>query len=388
MRRFQGKIRPERPFFRAACQGTGARNRHVRQPESPCMTDTLAANPDMIDGSSRLTFPLVVDLDGTLLKVDSIYELFVAALFNKPLPTIVSLLELRNGIAAFKRRLSEISPLNVGELPVREGFLAYLNEQAAAGREIHLATAAWRSIALGVAERFPIFKTVQSTDEHINLKGVKKAERLSRLFPSGFVYAGDSRADLPVWQGAKGAVVVSPSRSLRAAVQSTGVDIEKVFDDKPTRPKAWLWVRAARPHQWTKNAVVLVPLILGWRDVTFPGLLATLAEIAVLCLAASLTYVVNDLADLSSDRKHWSKRRRPFASAAIPVRDGLLLAGFGLPVTCLLAFLISASAGIFVLAYIVLTLGYSFEWKRIPLFDAFIIASLFVMRVLIGIAAA
>jgi 4-hydroxybenzoate polyprenyltransferase/phosphoglycolate phosphatase-like HAD superfamily hydrolase len=352
------------------------------------MTETLAANPDTIDGGSRVAFPLVVDLDGTLLKVDSIYELFVAALFNKPLLTIVSLLELRNGIAAFKRRLCEISPLNIDELSVREGLLAYLHEQAAAGREMHLATAAWRTIAFGIAERFPIFKTVQSTDEHANLKGAKKAERLSGLFPDGFVYAGDSRADLPVWQRARGAVVVSSSRSLCAAVQSMGVPVEKIFEDKPSRSKAWLWVRAVRPHQWSKNVVVLVPLILGWRDVTFSGLLATLAEIAVLCLAASLTYIVNDLADLSSDRKHWSKRRRPFASAAIPVRDGLLLVGFALPATCLLAFLISPPAGIFVLAYIVLTLGYSFGWKRIPLFDAFMIASLFVIRVLIGIAAA
>jgi hypothetical protein len=130
------------------------------------MTDTIAANIETIDGGSRLTFPLVVDLDNTLLKVDSIYELFVAALFDKPLLTIGSLFELRSGIAAFKRRLSEISPANVGELPVREGLLAYLNEQAAAGREIHLATAAWRSVALAVAEKFPIFKTVQSRRAH------------------------------------------------------------------------------------------------------------------------------------------------------------------------------------------------------------------------------
>jgi hypothetical protein len=216
---------------------------------------------------------------------------------------------------------------------------------------------------------------------------VNKADRLRRLVPDGYVHAGDSRADLPFWQSAKGAVVVSSSRSLCAAVQSMGVPVEKIFEDKPTRPKAWLWVRAARPHPWTKNAVVLVPLILGWRDVTFSGLLTTLAEIAVFCLAASLTYIINDLADLSLDRKHWSKRR-PFASAAIPVRDGLLLAGFALSATCLLAFLISPPAGIFVLAYVVLTLGYSFGWKRIPLFDAFMIASLFVIRVLIGIAAA
>src|SRR3954451_17504618 len=109
------EITRECHFFRTACQATQARNRHVRQLESPCMTVTLAADSDTIDGGSRLTFPLVVDLDGTFLKVDTIYELFAAALFDKPLLTIISLLELRNGIAAFKRRLSAISPLNVGE---------------------------------------------------------------------------------------------------------------------------------------------------------------------------------------------------------------------------------------------------------------------------------
>jgi 4-hydroxybenzoate polyprenyltransferase len=122
--------------------------------------------------------------------------------------------------------------------------------------------------------------------------------------------------------------------------------------------------------------------------VTLASLATTLAMLALLCVVASLTYLVNDMADLSADRKHWSKRRRPFASGAIPVRDGLLVVGFALPVACILGLWISPLAGICLVSYVVVTLGYSFGWKRIPLFDTFIIALLFTIRILIGIAAA
>jgi 4-hydroxybenzoate polyprenyltransferase len=122
--------------------------------------------------------------------------------------------------------------------------------------------------------------------------------------------------------------------------------------------------------------------------VTLASLATTLAMLALLCVVASLTYLVNDMADLAADRKHWSKRRRPFASGAIPVRDGLLVVGIALPVACLLGLWISPLAGVCLVSYVVVTLGYSFGWKRIPLFDAFIIALLFTIRILIGIAAA
>jgi 4-hydroxybenzoate polyprenyltransferase len=330
--------------------------------------------------------PLVVDLDGTLLKVDTLYERFISGLFSKPAQTLLSLFTLRNGIAAFKYHLARIAPLDVDSLPVREELLDYLKHESATGREIHLATAADQTVAAGVAERFPIFQTVQSTDQEVNLKGPNKAKRLKELFPDGFVYAGDSRADVPVWQSASAAIVVSGSSTLSNAVRSAGIPIERSFDKRPHQLR--MWIRAVRPHQWAKNAIVLVPVVLGWRDVTLASVANTFAMIVLLCVAASLTYLVNDMADLSSDRKHWSKRRRPFASGAIAVRDGLLLVGIALPIACATAFLISPPAGLCLLCYVAVTLGYSFGWKRIPLFDTFIIALLFTIRILIGIAAA
>lgn len=348
------------------------------------MTIALNEYPDPFVARSAL--PLVVDLDGTLLRVDTLYELFVLGLFARPLQTLLSLFALRNGIAAFKHRLSGVAALDVGSLPVHEELLAFVKQEAAAGREIHLATAAEKTIAASVAERFSIFQSVQGTDHGVNLKGLDKADRLNRLFPGGFVYAGDSRADLPVWQSASAAIIVSANSRLNAAVQSAGVPIERTFSKMPYRPSAWL--RALRLHQWAKNTVVLVPVILGWRDVTLASLATTLAMLLLLCVVASLTYLVNDMADLAADRKHWSKRRRSFASGAIPVRDGLLVVGIALPVACILGLWISPVAGICLVFYVVVTLGYSFGWKRIPLFDTFIIALLFTIRILIGIAAA
>jgi len=336
--------------------------------------------------SARMALPLVVDLDGTLLKVDTLYELFVSCFFTKPIQTLLSLLKLRNGRAAFKCHLYKVGKLDVGTLPVHDELLAYLKHESAVGRSIHLATVADQSTAAGVAERFPIFQSVQGTDQNVNLKGSNKAERLKGSFPDGFAYAGDSRTDLPVWFSAKAAIIVSGSPALRTAVQSGGTPIEHAFTEKARKLSAWM--RALRSRQWAKNAVVFVPVALGWRDVTLASIATTCAMMVLLCIVASLTYLVNDMADLSSDRKHWSKRQRPFASGAIPVRDGLLAAGAGLPLACMCSLWISPPAGSLLIAYVVVTFGYSFGWKRIPLFDTFIIALLFTIRILIGIAAA
>src|SRR5258705_8358798 len=108
----------------------------------------------------------------------------------------------------------------------------------------------------------------------------------------------------------------------------------------------------------------------------------------LLSIADSLTYLVNDMADLSSDRKHWSKLRRAFASGAIGVRSGLMIVGFALPVVCVAAVVMAPLAAVFLPFFVVVTVGYSFRWKRIPVFDTFIIGLLFTIRILLGVAPA
>lgn len=337
-------------------------------------------------GSLDARAPLIVDLEGALLKVDVFHERFVSALFSKPGRALLSLFELRSGASGFQRALSKISDLDVGSLPVREDLLHYLQQEAATGRKIHLVTAMEQSLAADIAERFAIFQTIRSMEQDADLCSSNRGSRLQQLFPEGFVYVGRDLTDITVWKSARAAVVIAEDAKLADAVRSVGTPIERTFETR-TR-KAALWIKALRLHQWTKNLVVLVPVVLGWRQLTFVSLMTTLVMTGLLCLAASLTYVVNDIADLASDRKHWSKRRRGFASGALPVREGLVVVLFALPLICVAGLIFAPLAGVFLLLYALVTLGYSFAWKRIPLLDAFIIAWLFTIRIMIGIAAA
>jgi 4-hydroxybenzoate polyprenyltransferase len=147
-------------------------------------------------------------------------------------------------------------------------------------------------------------------------------------------------------------------------------------------------VRALRPHQWVKNLLVFVPILLDHR-LTQPEVVARgVMAFAAFCLAASGAYVLNDILDLEADRSHPIKRHRSFASGALPPRVGYLAApaligsslvvGAGLLAPGFLALL---------LLYIGLTTAYSAYLKRIVVLDVLLLAGLYTLRVLAGITA-
>jgi 4-hydroxybenzoate polyprenyltransferase len=331
-------------------------------------------------------YPLVVDLDGALLCTNTLDESFASAIFKQPLKTVLAFASLRNGIAAFKDAIANLSNIDASNLPVREGLVEYLNVEYGRGRSLHLATAAHRNIAEGVAGRFEFFESVHASEAGQNLKSATKAALLRQMFPDGFSYAGESKADLAVWRCARSAVIVAAPDRREKQVDAFGVPIERVFAKDPYRARDW--AKALRVHQWSKNALVLVPLVLGWNRVMASDWLAAITTMLLLCVLASSTYCINDLADLSADRKHWSKRNRPFASGALPIRAGFLIAVVGIPIALGIGALVSASVFSWLCAYVAATLAYSFGLKRVPLFDTFIIASLFTIRIMLGTVAA
>lgn len=144
-------------------------------------------------------------------------------------------------------------------------------------------------------------------------------------------------------------------------------------------------VRSLRPHQWVKNALVFVPLVLGGLLLEYDAWGYAFLGFVALCLAASATYVVNDLRDVQSDRKHWSKRDRPIASGDLSLRAGYVLAA----VLFAAAFGVGAVIGheeVAMLAlYIAIALSYTFYWKRVPIADIFVIGGLFTLRIALGI---
>ena len=217
------------------------------------------------------------------------------------------------------------------------------------------------------------------------LKGKAKARALSERFPDGFIYAGDSSADLAVWRESKGSILVDASASVFRKVRRAKEPLA-VFSS--SRRLGSVLRRSLRLHQWAKNALVFVPLVLGGKALdTSAWTMAALGFIA-LSLAASATYVVNDLWDLPNDRRHWSKRFRPLASGELSIREAIYLAASGLAA----AFGVAASIGNAALAMLALyaagTLSYSFFLKRVPILDVLVLAALYTFRLGFGIVLA
>lgn len=155
----------------------------------------------------------------------------------------------------------------------------------------------------------------------------------------------------------------------------------------PAPSASWPLVRACRPRQWLKNAVVVIaPATAG--ALSRPGAAsALLGAFTSFCLMASATYLVNDVRDRESDRRHPRKRLRPVAAghlsppAAVRAAAMLGLSSVGL------AWLVSPSLAAVLLGYALLTLTYTLWWRDVVLLDVVAVAGGFVLRAVGGAVA-
>lgn len=332
------------------------------------------------------TLPLCVDLDGTLSRTNSIAEQIVALLRTRPWGIAPLVVALMRGRPAFKRALQRQSPIERISLPYHPAFVAYAEAEAARGREVMLVTAADQSTATHVASLFPFFKEGVGSTGDVNLSGRNKGEYLANRYgEKGFVYAGNEARDTRVWERAGGAIIVNQSPGLERAARKL-TEIERVFEDRPSVLLAI--ARSLRPHHWLKNLLVFVPVVTSHAVGDAAVLVSALHAFVAFCLAASAAYVLNDLADLPSDRAHPTKRFRPFASGDLPVEWGMSLCPLLLVVAYAAVSVLPPAAHGALAAYVVLTLLYSFFFKRIFLLDAAVLALLFAIRIFMGHASA
>ena len=333
--------------------------------------------PDSLD-------PLVLDLDGTLLHTNVLLECAISYLKQYPLGLFWIALWLCHGRARLKRELAHRVRLDPADLPINTALEAYAVAEKARGRLIYLATAADRSIAQSVADRCGFFDGVLASDGLTNLKGRSKLVALDKLFPLGFAYAGDSRADYVIWSRANQVIVVGEQgwagRAVRRFTQPN-----RIFP-VPSRLRALL--KCGRPHQWAKNCLVFVPAVLGGAAGHTDAMLATTLSFLALCITASATYIMNDLWDVADDRKHWTKRKRPIASGRLPVSTAIAAVPVGLTVGLVVAGLAAPGAALILSGYLLLTVLYSFCLKRVPILDVIVLAGLFTIRLLLGIVSA
>ena len=330
--------------------------------------------------------PVVVDLEGGLLKVDPIQERLIALLLRRPWEAIRALaILIALGKAAMEARVASSELLDVEALPLREDLVAWLRKQAAAGRELHLVSAAHQTVVARFAARLDLFESWIGIDGRHKSSAAAKAVWLRGRFPGGFSYVGASAADLEVWQSASTVIFAGVSPAGRRDIGGLNKPVEAAFPVSNTGITVLL--QQLRLHQWSKNVLVFLPLLLAHRFADIQGWLHVLLAFGGMGLIASATYIVNDLSDLPDDRRHATKRNRPLAAGAFPSLAALAVVPLMLIAGFVLTFAASPEAAVVLAAYLVLTLAYSFRLKRVPLLDTAVIGLLFTLRIVLGAAA-
>ncbi len=333
---------------------------------------------------------LFVDLDGTVIRTDLLFESALRLVRRNPLYLFALPFWLLRGRAWLKHQLASRVAVDPASLPYHAEMLSWLREERARGRGMTLITASNQRCADQLGEHLGLFDQAIGSDAKTNLKGEAKLRRIRELTGGGdFAYAGDSLADLPIWERSSQAVLVDCPAAISDRIAGHRADVlqGKVLQIGAASP---LWrplLRAMRPHQWLKNTLVFVALILSHRLLEVDSLLAAALAFAVFCLCASSVYLLNDLLDLDSDRAHQTKRKRPFAAGDLPLAVGLATAPVLLLAAFLVALVLPADFRLVLLGYWLLTCLYSFALKRIFLLDTITLALLFTLRVAAGAAA-
>jgi 4-hydroxybenzoate polyprenyltransferase len=329
--------------------------------------------------------PLCVDLDGTLVTTDLLWEAWFTLFRQRGVTAVYALTKLLSGRAAFKAFVAEQIAVDATALPYNEALLNRIREADAAGRHIALVTASPRKWADAVAAHLGLFDEVMATDQGTNLKGKSKGRVLVAAFgEKSFDYAGDSRSDLDVWKDAHSAWVVGAGSSV--ARRAAGVArVEHVIERRRARPRDW--IKSLRVHQWVKNLLIFVPLVgahqLGNREL----LVASLAAIVAFCCVASANYLLNDLFDIQNDRHHPTKRNRPLAAGLVGVPSAVLVMLLLFALGALIATQLPVEFMGALALYVLGALSYSLYFKRKAPMDAFALAGLYTLRVLAGNAA-
>ena len=331
--------------------------------------------------------PLVVDLDGTLINTDLLFESANQFITRHPFHLAALFGWLAEGKVHLKTKLAQNYSIDAKCLPYNHQLISWLLEQHQLGRKIILATASHKILAQAVANHLEFFDEVLASEGDINLKANQKRSLLtSKYGERGFDYIGNDVADFPVWKSANAAYVVSSSPSFIKRVSAIG-NVVQTFTNNRASPIGSM-LKALRPHQWFKNILILVPLLAAQHVGDLVSDIQALIAFSIFCMTASSVYLLNDLVDVADDRHHHRKQHRPFAAGNLNLVTGWLIWPLLLVISFGLAWLLLPPAFTLVLAvYFILTIAYSLRLKQTAIIDVLTLAGLYTLRIIAGAAA-
>lgn len=333
---------------------------------------------------------LCVDLDGTLLRSDTLYELLARMLRRNPLYIFLLPFWILRGRAFLKRKLTSLFGEYIDTLPYSDVVVSYINEAKSSGRKLYLATACDEILARKIADKFGIFDDVFGSNSGLNLKSSEKAKFLVSKFGSGnFDYMGDSNSDFPVWDVCKCAIGVNLSQRLAKNFKKKYSNSKILYS---SNQKSWLngifsFLREMRIHQWAKNILVFVPLVLSHNYLQINGILNSIAAFFAFSFCASATYIFNDILDIESDRRHRQKKNRPIASGEVSIPSAISLCIILAMATLGICACLPIDFSFVLFSYVLATLSYSFYFKRKLLADVMLLAILYTVRIYAGACA-
>lgn len=326
--------------------------------------------------------PIVVDLDGTLTATNTLVESIIKFIKQSSLNALRLLWWLlTKNRAVIKKYVASHVNISAENLPYNKPLLAYLREEKEKGRKIILATAAHQSIAEEVSRHLGLFDKVLATTEGNNLKRKVKLLAIEKAVGKEFVYAGNSQSDIPIWKAAKAAILVGVTPHVAETIRRE-IPIEKEFHKEISNYGTWF--HALRVHQWAKNLLLFVPFLTSFSFMEIGKLSTMIMAFMSFSFAASANYIINDISDMENDRMHPRKRRRPFASAKLPILYGLAVAGGFTVLAFIMAFAVSNGFVLVLFFYLMISNAYNWVLKELVLIDVIVLSLLYTLRILAG----
>ncbi|TDH39264.1 UbiA family prenyltransferase [Pseudohoeflea suaedae] len=326
------------------------------------------------------TVPLCVDLDGTLIATDTLWEALALLLLRRPWMILAAIYWAMQGKQVLKREVAFRSEREPADWPYRDAVLTLIRNARAEGRPVWLVTGAAEKTATGIASHLGLFDRVLHSDDCENLTATRKRNRLiAECGEGGFDYVGNSRDDLKVFDAARKSMIVQPDRAARSWGEANG----GTFVDTGRVSRIALF-KAIRVHQWLKNMLIGVPLVLDHEWANPVALAAVIGAFFSFSFFASAVYILNDIIDLGNDRRHARKRFRPIAAGAVSIPVALAVAASLLVASIGIAGLLSPFYWLTLALYGVTTTAYTFVLKRKLLVDVFTLAGLYTLRIMAG----
>jgi 4-hydroxybenzoate polyprenyltransferase len=333
----------------------------------------------------KMNTPLAVDLDGSLLHSDMLFESATKLILNQPWLIFSLFIWLLKGKAWLKYKIAQRVDIDIASLPYNKEVLAFLREEHRQGRELVLATASNEKYAHQIANYLDIFSQTIASTSTVNLSGGQKLEALTLLSGAKkFDYIGNSSDDIEVWKGSHTGLIVDATNS----IINQASQVCNISHTWPRRkPSFGQALKALRLYQWPKNFLVFINILMAHQLTDQLALSFTFLAFISFCLCASSVYIINDLYDLEADRKHTTKCERPFAAGSLSLPYGFSISLFLLVTAMGIAMYVSKNFAAVLGIYFIVTLAYSFSLKTIAVVDVLVLAGLYTLRIIGGAAA-